>query len=401
MAGEERFRNLITPKAFTTCYRPFQTSSERLLLPMESDGDEGEQGGGYDTVQHIRDQQLQDVLETVEDEERVCLELKHQHREEAKKNEELTARLAKLSMEHRTAVLQLEQAVGRVHDLKDALGGEQAKSRELGEVAKSCRDSMEAEVRRKEEDKRRTQLDMESLKLQLEASLKSQQTLSLKAELEASLKSQQAIGAQPLGQRDALSHLIGHCCNLHSRDVYRLQGEVSRLEGVLRATGERAAMAEAQLHDRSETITRLHAELSSLRERYHGELSELKAERVAASESRRLREQLDAAQSVAAAMAAARDELRLSMNTVTSRLAETEERCKRLLEAASVRDSVLLAMAEALDTKVAEAAAAAGKAVACEVSVAQQESHIKLWRLMAPSTPRQSAAAEAPTLQRQ
>ena len=47
----------------------------------------------------------------------------------------------------------------------------------------------------------------------------------------------------------------------------RLQGDVSRLEAVARAAGERAAAAESQQHGKAEAIAGLQAELSALRER--------------------------------------------------------------------------------------------------------------------------------------
>lgn len=54
------------------------------------------------------------------------------------------------------------------------------------------------------------------------------------------------------------------------------QEEVERLEAIARATGERAAAAEAQAAARSETVSDLYAQLAGLRERYHAELSDLK-----------------------------------------------------------------------------------------------------------------------------
>ncbi len=103
------------------------------------------------------------------------------------------------------------------------------------------------------------------------------------------------------------------------REAQRLAIEVERLEGILRATGERAAAAEAQASARGEAVTQLYAQMAALRERYHAELSELKAARAGAAEAHRMRERLDSVQLTNDSLVAARCEghqARLSAHAV-------------------------------------------------------------------------------------
>jgi hypothetical protein len=95
------------------------------------------------------------------------------------------------------------------------------------------------------------------------------------------------------------------CTSSHRRPP-RPQEEVDRLEAIARATGERAAAAEAQAAGRGEQIVKAYAELAALRERYHAELSELKAARISGAEVARTQERLDAMQATNASLVAAR-----------------------------------------------------------------------------------------------
>lgn len=91
-----------------------------------------------------------------------------------------------------------------------------------------------------------------------------------------------------------------------ARELKDAQEESARLHGIVRATGERAAAAEAQAAAKAEQVSKLFSELASLRERYHQELSELKAARIGAAEAARVQERLDGVQAVNSALVSAR-----------------------------------------------------------------------------------------------
>lgn len=146
---------------------------------------------------------------------------------------------------------------------------------------------------------------------------------------------------EQLAQRDEAVANKGREANRAFAELKTAKENIARLEAVARATGERAAAAEASLAARADSAALLHTEVCKLRERYLSELSELKMLKAAAAEADRYKAQLDAAQGVSAALVEARDELRSAVSMLTSRLAGAEERARRFAASTSIRDSVL------------------------------------------------------------
>ncbi|GFR48253.1 hypothetical protein Agub_g10118 [Astrephomene gubernaculifera] len=272
--------------------------------------------------------ELEGILEEVAQEEEAASRVQKQLARTQERLDETTQALSKLSNDHRTALVHIDQLRAQNEELFRALEAAEGASRSNAEQARTANTMHQEEVRRRQDEAKRYDMELEALRDQCQT-----------------LVAQQQVLLDSMAQRDrevAEANQEG----LHQkRNAARLQEEVERLEALARATGERAAAAEAQAAARSETIAKLYAELSGLRERYHAELSELKAARMAASDVQRMRERMDSMQAVNDSLVAARDELRASLEGVAAKLAAAEQRLKRQAAAATMRETILDAVA--------------------------------------------------------
>ncbi|GIL55591.1 hypothetical protein Vafri_11142, partial [Volvox africanus] len=268
--------------------------------------------------------ELESILEEVSQEEEVTGKLQQQLRRTQERLEETSQALSKATSDYRQAQSHIDQLRLQNDELFRALEAAEGASRAHADQARAASVMHQEETKRRQEEARQSKLETDALREQYQAAVAQQQAL-----LEA------------LAQRDREIAEASQERLHHKRNADRLQEEVERIEAIARATGERAAATEAQAAARSETISKLYGELSGLRERYHVELSELKAARIGAADAQRMQERLDSVQATNDSLVAARDELRASLEGVMAKLTAAEQRLKRQAVAATMRDSII------------------------------------------------------------
>ncbi|GLC43565.1 hypothetical protein PLESTM_001487100 [Pleodorina starrii] len=268
--------------------------------------------------------ELEGILEEVAQEEEATGRVQKQLQRTQERLEETSQALSKATNDYRLAQVHIDQLRTQNDELFRTLEAAEGASRVHAEQARAASIMHQEEMTRRQEESRQSKLETDGLREQYQAAVAQQQAL-----LEA------------LAQRDREVAEASQERLHHKRNADRLQEEVERLEAIARATGERAAAAEAQAAARSESITQLYSELSGLRERYHLELSELKAARIGAAEAQRMQERLDSVQATNDSLVAARDELRASLEGVMAKLTAAEQRLKRQAVAATMRDSLI------------------------------------------------------------
>ncbi|KAL6760972.1 hypothetical protein V8C86DRAFT_990348 [Haematococcus lacustris] len=320
--------------------------------------------------------QLNELLQDVADEESKYQELKQRHADVLDRQQELTARVASLTVENRSLAAQVEHATSRNTELFAALEATQKANREQEAAAEAASAMHKRVVVQREEDNKRTALQLQSMQEQQRASLDQVQNL-----------------LRQLTERDSqVASMAAEATQLR-QELKASQAEVQGLASLAQGAAAKVASAVAGSNAAAQSVVLLHEELSKLRERYMSDLSGMKAAQAAAAEAARLKEQLHGAQEVASALVQSRDELRMAANTVAARLAGAEERARQLLSASSVRDRVLAALqsvaldgdaAEAIDSlsaqldeALAQAAQAASHVATLDATVMQYEAHVK------------------------
>ncbi|KAG2493978.1 hypothetical protein HYH03_007905 [Edaphochlamys debaryana] len=327
--------------------------------------------------------ELEGILEEVAQEEEEKAKLQKLLDKTQERLDDTNQALSRVSNDYKVALVHMDQLRTQNDELFKTLEAAEGASRTHAEQARTASIMHQEEVKRRQEETRRSALEIEALREQVSAGI-SQHTGLL----------------EKLTERDKELAEVTQEGLHHKRNASRLQEEVERLEAICRATGERAAAAEAQAATRGEQIGRLYAELSALRERYHVELSELKAARISASEVERMRERMDSMQSSSDSMVAARDELRASLEGVMAKLAAAEQRLKRQAHAATMRDAVIDAittigreitrdsdesyilqvttkLSAELDLAMANNADMAERLAASDAVIAQQQGHVR------------------------
>eukprot|EP00198_Chlamydomonas_reinhardtii_P000883 XP_001690218.1 predicted protein [Chlamydomonas reinhardtii] len=257
--------------------------------------------------------ELEGILDEVAQEEETSQRVQKQLQRTQERLDEATQAMSKVSNDHRLALVHIDQLRTQNDELFKAL-----------EAAEGASSHQHQNVLCMQDESKRAALELESAK-----------------EQNAVLVAQQQVLLEQLATRDKEVAESSSEALHHKRDAARLQEEVERLEAIARATGERAAAAEAQAAARNDQINKLYAELNTLRERYHSELSELKAARIGAAEVTRMRERMDSLQGTNDSLVAARDELRASLEGVMAKLTAAEQRLKRQAVAATMREDII------------------------------------------------------------
>ncbi|KAG2430780.1 hypothetical protein HYH02_013619 [Chlamydomonas schloesseri] len=268
--------------------------------------------------------ELEGILEEVAQDEETSQRLQKQLQRTQERLDEATQAMSKVSNDHRLALVHIDQLRMQNDELFKALEAAEGASRTHAEQARAAKIMHQEEAKRRQEESKQAALELESAK-----------------EQNAILVAQQQVLLEQLATRDKEVAESSSEALHHKRNAARLQEEVERLEAIARATGERAAAAEAQAAARNEQINKLYAELNTLRERYHAELSELKAARIGAAEVSRMRERMDSLQGTNDSLVAARDELRASLEGVMAKLTAAEQRLKRQAVAATMREDII------------------------------------------------------------
>ncbi|KAG2425385.1 hypothetical protein HXX76_013799 [Chlamydomonas incerta] len=268
--------------------------------------------------------ELEGILEEVAQEEETSQRVQKQLQRTQERLEEATQAVSKVTNDHRLAMVHIDQLRIQNDELFKALEAAEGASRTHAEQARAASIMHKEEAKRRQDESKRAALELESAN-----------------EQNAILVAQQQVLLEQLATRDKEVADSSSEALHHKRNAARLQEEVERLEAIARATGERAAAAEAQAAARNDQINKLYSELNTLRERYHSELSELKAARIGAAEVSRMRERMDSLQGTNDSLVAARDELRASLEGVMAKLTAAEQRLKRQAVAATMREDII------------------------------------------------------------
>ncbi|KAF5838530.1 hypothetical protein DUNSADRAFT_2728 [Dunaliella salina] len=196
-------------------------------------------------------QQLEEVLTDVAETEANLEELQHKHEEGCKRLEEQSKRAAQLSADNKLLGRQLEQARTQNADMFNALQAAEGSVRELKAGSATAASILAEERRQRREEVAAAAQRAELLQQQQREALEQCQHMM-----------------QRVAEKDEQIAAIAADAARASASLKAGQEELARMEAVARATGERAAAAEALLGGRAESIGVLHAELSRLREKW-------------------------------------------------------------------------------------------------------------------------------------
>ncbi|GAX76311.1 hypothetical protein CEUSTIGMA_g3757.t1 [Chlamydomonas eustigma] len=327
---------------------------------------------------------VEEALEDISEEEVAFHQLKERHNVLNQKYMDLVGQSSAQAKDYNVLKQELQKSESSKEKLLIQVSNLEANLRNQEEQLRAATSLAEQERRHREEEKRRSGLELTAV----------QESLN-------SARSQHQQNLQHLLKRDTQVAELGSDLRKASQSIGALQAESQAHAKKMQEAETKSRANEEQANSRAETIFQLHEELSQLRERHMSELSELKMVRVAAAEVPSLKEQLAAAQSVAAAMSQARDEMQGTLGSTSAQLVSALEQVRRLQGACSVKEEVakafrsreidglngaieLQVIAEELDSKNKELSRLAGEVSSNKHTNLQLERHVE--RLAAEAT---------------
>eukprot|EP00877_Chromochloris_zofingiensis_P002252 jgi/Chrzof1/12027/Cz06g18180.t1 len=321
--------------------------------------------------------QLQVVLADIYSEEDNTQKLRNALHESQSREKHVTSQLVELQAEHSTAIQHDQDQHAALQHLQQALEEAQLGVAALQERATLAETAYTSEVQRSHD----TQMQLK------------QEVQRLKQEEQADLLQQQAL-LDALAARDERVAELSSELTQARQQAAELQHQCARMEGIVRATGEKAAAAEEDARQQARLLAQAQDELSKLRDRYQSELSELQPLKVAAAEVVSLRGRLSAATATAASLAAACDDIRRAKDEATAQLAAAQQKCRQLQADGSIGGaivkavqnlqqlpgdtaSVIAKLTGELDARTSELLELAPRLASCQAVIVQEEHMIK------------------------